>query len=349
MTGNSPLFGSRYSAVVTSIVAMALLLLGMSCGRKNETKEALAVVQAYTVASYRNNASWSPDDSLWRPLSPELRISSGSWVETGSKSFAVLNGDIGDVVMLGERAKVCLSLQSLLNHTGNPIQRGVRLLKGIAHFNVEKSNSTFLVETPSAKIKVKGTSFLVSYSEEENSTDVHVENGEVEVVEIADANEGQTLTLSANEAGSGFGTENISKRNFDQQDSTLSIEFKEMLREMQERKMSDGPARQPDEIKKNLEHEMLQRSTSIDSNTASANAPEGTRNTGMNALQQEKQNYQQEKQVILEDHEEYKEEKKAELEAERDKARANLDDERSGRSRSAFDELKKRKEESKSE
>jgi hypothetical protein len=121
------------------------------------------------------------------------------------------------------------------------------------------------------------------------------------------------------------------------------------LQEMHERKMSDPPLRQPTEIRNNLEHEMLERSTSIDSNIASANAPEDTRNTGMNELRQEKQNYQQEKQAILEAHEEYKAEKKAELEKQRDKARAGLDDEKSGRSRSAFDDLKKRKEESRTE
>jgi len=280
---------------------------------------------------------------------PELKISSGSWVETGSKSFAVLNGDIGDVVMLGERAKVCLSLHSLLNHTGNPIQRGVRLLKGIAHFNVKKGDSTFLVETPSAIITVKGTSFLVSYSEDENSTDVQVENGEVEVVEIKDANEANRITLSAYEVGSGFGTQSINKRNFDKQDSAISTEFKEMLQEMHERKIDNEVSRKPDSIKKNLENEILRHTGSSDSNSANANVPEGERNTGSNGLRQEKEHYQQEKQAILEDHEEYKAEKKAELEKERERARSSLEDRESGRSRSAFDELKKRKEEAKQE
>lgn len=351
MIGNKPLFGSHCSAVATSIVAMALLLLGISCGRKHEGEKIGTAAQTYTVTSYRNNASWSPDDSVWKPLIPELQISSGSWVETGSKSFAVLNGDIGDVVMLGERAKVCLSMESLLQHTGNPLQRGVRLLKGIAHFNIKKGESTFLVETPSAKITVKGTSFLVSYSEDENSTDVQVESGEVEVMEIKDSNATHIMMLSAYEVGSGFGTRSIRKRAYTTRDSALSTEFKEMVQEMQQRTTDDEISRNPDSIRTHLETVITTKTTptATDSSSGNGNAPKGARGIGSEELRQEKANFHREKQAILEDHEEYKAETRTELEKERGKARSSLEDEKGGRSRSVFDELKKRKEESKQE
>ena len=143
---------------------------------------------------FKNNASWSEKDALWLPLALNLSITKGSWVETGERSYAALNGSLGDMVALGERTKLRLDITELSQYAGIPLTRGIRFIKGMARFVIAKNKGGFIVETPSAKIKVKGTIFSIVYMEETKSTDVRVEEGTVDIEDLKVP--GRNFTLS---------------------------------------------------------------------------------------------------------------------------------------------------------
>lgn len=141
----------------------------------------------YTAVSVRGNAAWSPDDTRWEMLAMNARLEHGWYVETGVGSYATLNGSLGDAVMMGEKAKVRLSLEELrkCGRRSCLALRGVEMLRGLARFDVRRQGGDFLVETPTATVKVKGTVFTVNVDSTGN-TDVAVVEGVVEVIDRRD-------------------------------------------------------------------------------------------------------------------------------------------------------------------
>ena len=169
--------------------ALALALIFTACHQKKSgtgAAPAQTIPQvtdySYIVSVFRSNVSWSPDNEQWRPVAQGQVIGRGAYVETGLASAATLAGSLGDIVMMGERAKARLLVEELEKHTGASLAvRGVTLLKGVARFAVAKHQGGFVVETPSAFVRVKGTEFAVAYDEKNGTTDVVVREGEVDV------------------------------------------------------------------------------------------------------------------------------------------------------------------------
>jgi hypothetical protein len=185
---------NKHEIPLLGIIVLMLLFLG--CARKKtepETKAApapnvavsnqIAAGYSYTVTNLRNNVSWSTDDSSWQQAGKGITLPAGAYIETGNRSMALLTGSIGDMVVLGERSKVRLSLEDLSRYasSGTGAVRGLRLIKGLATFDIRKSLVGFFVETPTATVKVKGTNFSVSYDEKSLRTNVKVFQGEVTV------------------------------------------------------------------------------------------------------------------------------------------------------------------------
>jgi hypothetical protein len=152
--------------------------------QQQDTKNSIAI---YTAAFIKGNVSWSADDNQWNRLDMQMSVSQGNYVETGKKSGATLQGSIGDIVQMGEQAKVQLSTEELQKQ-GERISlamRAVRLFHGKAKFSVEKGKGTFTVETPSVRVQVKGTTFTVNVDSTGN-TDVAVIEGAVNVISLKD-------------------------------------------------------------------------------------------------------------------------------------------------------------------
>jgi FecR protein len=213
-------------------ISIAAALLYSGCEKKKvETKEASVPETAktadysYTVSAFKGNVSWSPDDETWQPVKFGLGIAKGGYAETGETSAATLSGTLGDIVMLGEKAKVQLLIEKLEKQAsgGSLAVRGVALLKGMARFAITKGIGTFVVETPSAHIKVKGTDFIVTYNEKSGGTDVRVKEGSVAVDDKKQP--GKTFSLSKGQALLGGGTASPVERPMTTKDSAV---FKEL-------------------------------------------------------------------------------------------------------------------------
>ena len=170
--------------------------------RKGKTDESLSADKAvvtetsdviYTAMVVKGNVSWSSDDSLWNRLETKMPLQYGSFVETGKKSATTLIGSIGDVVQMSEQAKVQLTIEELLKQgeRSSLAMRGIRLLLGKARFEI-KQGGKFMVETPSARIDVKGTIFVVDV-DSTGKTDVAVIEGVVNVVPLKDPSQVKEL------------------------------------------------------------------------------------------------------------------------------------------------------------
>jgi hypothetical protein len=154
---------------------------------------------SYKVTSVKSNVAWSKDDAYWQTALVGLTLDKGTIVETGLASGATLSGTLGDMLMLGERAKVRLVVEELASKQPSSLAvRGVKLIKGIVQFAVAPHKGTFIVETPSARIKVKGTKFVVSFDEKNGLTDVRVQEGIVDVQD--NKNRDTVYTLACGEA-----------------------------------------------------------------------------------------------------------------------------------------------------
>ena len=162
---------------------------------------------SYSVSVFRRNASWSKDDLNYASVSNGLVIDKGAWTETGELSSMTLQGSLGDVVMMGERVKVRLLVDELLDKSSGKTlaMRGLQLARGVARFSIHKDPAGFMVQTPSAIVKVKGTQFVVSCDEKTGKTDVLVQEG---VVEVQDKNHPENVvTLTGGEFLSAVGGE----------------------------------------------------------------------------------------------------------------------------------------------
>lgn len=187
-------------------------------GQSNHSPKAYA----YLAATTRNNVSASADDSTWQPVTVGDTLASGAWVETGRKSLARLDGTLGDIVVIGERAKVRLLVGELSRHAGaapSRLSRGVELLRGLARFDIKKSPQTFQVETPSASVRVKGTSFAVSFDTRSGHTDVRVEEGEVEIVDKNSPD--RVMRARERQAVTGVGSGSATTRELTPEDTLL--------------------------------------------------------------------------------------------------------------------------------
>lgn len=192
---------------------IALCLLLFACEKKKQEINKVAVSgsiktidYSYTVSAFKRNVSWSANDETWQPVTAGLGIAKGGFVETGEASAATLNGTLGDIVMLGERAKVELLIEKLEKQADGSslVMRGVSLIKGTVRFTIAKGIGAFIVQTPSARVRVKGTDFIVSYDEKSGSTDVRVREGAVDVDDKKESR--KTYSLSKGQTLVGAGT-----------------------------------------------------------------------------------------------------------------------------------------------
>jgi hypothetical protein len=187
---------------ISTFLLMFVVLLGSCVKKKEKTDESLSADKAvvtetsdviYTAMVVKGNVSWSSDDSLWNRLETKMPLQYGSFVETGKKSATTLIGSIGDVVQMSEQAKVQLTIEELLKQgeRSSLAMRGIRLLLGKARFEI-KQGGKFMVETPSARIDVKGTIFVVDV-DSTGKTDVAVIEGVVNVVPLKDPSQVKEL------------------------------------------------------------------------------------------------------------------------------------------------------------
>lgn len=176
------------NALMGIVITVGVFCIG--CEKKKIETEQVVVPETtktidytYNVSAFKRNVTWSADNEAWQPVSVGLGIAKGGHVETGEASAATLNGTLGDIVMLGERAKVELLIEKLEKQSNGSslAMRGVSLLKGSVRFTIVKNIGTFIVQTPSTIVKVKGTDFVVTYDEKSGATDVRVREGAVDV------------------------------------------------------------------------------------------------------------------------------------------------------------------------
>ena len=103
-------------------------------------------------------------------------------------------------ILLVDGTKVWLNANSKLTYPASfDMEQRVVQLEGEAFFDVNKNPSkAFIIETPSSKIKVLGTSFNVRAIKKESQTEVVVQTGKVQLSSLAN---GQSILLVANEKG----------------------------------------------------------------------------------------------------------------------------------------------------
>jgi hypothetical protein len=160
----------------------------------------------YHLLNFRNNVTWSSNDSAWESVHKGLLLDAGSMIETGRRSMALLEGSLGDMVMMGERSKVKLTIKELSKYapSGNLILRGLSLLNGSIALNIKKLAGGFIIETPSARLKVKGTNFTVSFNEKTKKTNLKVLEGTVAILDPKNS-ESPDILISRQEKVDGIG------------------------------------------------------------------------------------------------------------------------------------------------
>jgi hypothetical protein len=212
-------------------VGISVSMLLFACEKKSQetvrkpVTETIAIDYSYNVSAFKRNVNWSTNDETWQPVTVGLGIPKGSLVETGEASAATLNGTLGDIVMLGERAKVELLIEKLQKQAdGRSLaMRGVSLLRGTVRFTIAKGIGTFIVQTPSARVNVKGTDFIVTYDEKSGSTDVRVREGSVVVDDKKNLQ--KTYSLSKGQTLVGAGTEHPVQRVMTPKETAVFEEF----------------------------------------------------------------------------------------------------------------------------
>lgn len=313
---------------------------------------------SYIVSAFKRNVSWSMSGETWQPVTVGLGIAKGGFVETGEVSAATLSGTLGDIVMLGEKAKIELLAEKLLKQTdGSSLaQRGVSILNGTARFTIAKGIGTFMVQTPSARVKVKGTDFLVTYNEKSKATDVRVLEGAVDIDDKKQAS--KTYVLSKGQALLGVGTATPVQRSMSQQDSAFFMDavFADQGREEQMQRVSEET---PEEVRsrlsatanaitgKEITVEQLKSEARIENERAASQGKIDSVRTDYQAKAQAEKdtfaNRKAEAQTAIDD---TKSTAQSALDAQRAKFKAATGLQKSqfgGKSQDAFDELKKRK------
>jgi len=216
------------------VIAVMMMML-LSCSKKkeegkqqpepvSEPEMKTEAVYSYKVVSFEKNVNWSPDENSWAPVSMNMILAKESFVETGESSLLMLEGTLGDRVMLGERSKARLTIEDLSQYAGGGTGdiRGLRIMKGIAFFNIKSLLGGFLVETPTAIVKVKGTSFSVRFNEKKGTTDVDVFEGEVVIdvkrkgkgagSKVPEMAETKSVTLTRGETVNGITRKSLPKK-----------------------------------------------------------------------------------------------------------------------------------------
>lgn len=180
----------------SSLLLLMIMILLSSCIKKPEkTGQNVSAGSrtsieksdvTYTAAVVKGNVTWSSNDSLWNRVENKMVLLYGCFVETGKKSATMLLGSLDDVVQMSEQAKVQLTIEELRKQgeRSSLALRGIRLLRGKAKFDV-KSGGKFIVETPTVRVDVKGTVFIVDV-DSTGKTDVAVIEGVVNVVPLKD-------------------------------------------------------------------------------------------------------------------------------------------------------------------
>jgi len=348
------------NVVLVSIVLAAMVFI--ACERKKTPENASAASTqeySYMVSACKRNVSWSATDEQWQTIQQGQTIQKGSWIETGRASAATLTGSLGDVVMLGEQAKIQLLVETLKTGS-NGVDRGVALVKGMAQFAVAKGRGGFIVETPSAHIKVKGTKFTVSYDSAHGITDVRVQEG---IVDVQDSKTPEkTYTITANRALIGIGEPTPVEREITRSDSSVLKEFEqtEAVPDAEPaREASESPAVDKEKIKEHLNQE----SNAITGQQTQAeriraqNALDNERNRSQHAMDSIRAGYHQAAKTERDTFAAHKETAAKRLDSTRSAGQAALDAERakynkaanktpgagSSASDDAFDELHKRK------
>jgi hypothetical protein len=339
-----------------AIVSLTLLLI-IGCGsKKTDAPQQLPAAPAdyfYSVASFKNNVSWSMDNAVWQPVAPKLNIQKGAYIETGSSSGAALAGSLGDIVMLGERTKVRLLIEELIKQSGGQTlaMRSISLIKGIAQFAVAKHKGEFYVETPSAKINVRGTTFTVSFHEETKATDVVVREGVVEVKDLTQPH--ADYSVDAGQLLTGIGTPSPIQRPVTRADSAAFA-----FVSPDDRIGPTGPVSRPamsdSQARKVLENDSRSALPSVDSGrTASAAAsPDNEQKQSQKALDSVRASHAAAAQAERDTFAASKARMDKAVDSERSSDRSALDKERekfrkdaggaTGKADDAFDELEKR-------
>lgn len=191
------------------ILTLAVLFSLCSKKKTDATSSATQKIQSASAAVYtalvvKGNVAWSSDDSRWEKLEVQKSVAQGSYVETGKNSGTTLQGSIGDLVQMGEQAKVQLLTDELLQK-GERVSlavRAVRLFRGKAKFSVGKGKGKFTVETPSVRVQVKGTVFTV-FVDSTGKTEVAVIEGAVDVIQLSDTSKTKELKPGEVLRGSG--------------------------------------------------------------------------------------------------------------------------------------------------
>ena len=183
---------------ITFLIIWIILSMCEKMDKRNEQKTDLTKKQkdfvenvTYTPSHVNGNVAWSENDSKWNPLSTDMNLEQGTFVETGKHSDTRLVGSIGDVVIISERAKIQLITSELLKRkrSASLAVRGIQMLYGMAKFEVKKNIGQFTVETPSVKVNVKGTTFTVKVDSSTGKTVVAVIEGAVDVIPFNDTSE----------------------------------------------------------------------------------------------------------------------------------------------------------------
>lgn len=178
-----------YKRIISFAVFIPAFSLVLGCGKTGGQKESVPVsksldtsVYQYRVTSCTGNVATSADDELWNRIGIGGICAKGSWVETGDRSSAALEGSLRDVVLLGQRAKVRLILAQLMRYSASSSglpTRGIQLAYGEVEFAIRKGAGSYIIETPDAAVLVTGTRFVVTVDSVVKSTRVSVSEGTV--------------------------------------------------------------------------------------------------------------------------------------------------------------------------
>ena len=145
---------------------------------------------------YEGSVSLTRQDKAVEPYKGVMLIP-GDFVETMQDSFAALSVD--NDKHLGVKENTKLSINAAGTDTNGKVT--IDLEYGEALFEIENKlnvDSSFEVSTPNAVLAVRGTTFDVYYSKEENTSKIDVEEGTVAVNYGADYSE--QILLNAGES-----------------------------------------------------------------------------------------------------------------------------------------------------
>ena len=130
-----------------------------------------------------------------------MNLKSKDTVTTGNNGLVELLADSDKHIVAQENT----SFEIIASGDEKKGKLKINLKYGTSLFEIENKlteGSSFVVNTPNASMSVRGTTFEVSYSEEDNATQVEVTSGAVEVVtdkETKMINKGQSAIVSEEE------------------------------------------------------------------------------------------------------------------------------------------------------